>query len=223
MMPLVGDIVLSFYLGASQTAPSNLHVVQAARGNDATMHSVTWRGYPFRFEIYYGLRLTYTPPHYPFTSVALDYTHAKIYAETDDRVAQTGTWNGAALDDNVPMSERVQSFEMTHGMNMLGISVLEQVAGNAGGGAYVGGGPVMFVPHTESRVDGAPLTSGYEYGGLGFQVLGGVRGCIGNRPVFSEIKYSRGTPVVSIAQGRADAVVRTVHELAGLGFGHCPR
>lgn len=220
MLPLVGDVVLSFYLGASQTAPSDLRVVQQSRGNDATVHSVTWRGYPFRFEIYYGIRLTYTPPHYPFTSVALDFTHAKIYGEADNLDVQTGTWHGAEVDASEPMRDRVQSFEMTHGMNMLGLSVLQQVSGRAGG-AYVGGGPVLYVPHTESRVDGAPLTSGYEYGGIGFQTVGGVRGCIGHRPLYSEIKYSRGHPSVSIAEGHADTIVRTVHELAGIGFSRC--
>jgi hypothetical protein len=222
MLPLLGDIVLSFYIGASQSAPSELHIVQQRRGNDATLHSVTWRGYSFRFEVYYGVRLTYTPPHYPFTSLALDFTHAKIYAEADNRVTEDGVWHGAAFTASEPMRDRVQSFEMTHGLNMLGISVLEQVEGRAGGGAYVGGGPVFFVPHTESRVDGEPLTSGYEYGGIGFQVLGGVRGCIDNHSLFTEMKYSRGTPSVSIAQGRADTIVRTVHELAGVGFTRCP-
>lgn len=222
MLPLFGDIVLSFYLGASQTAPSDLRVVQPARGNDATMHSVTWRGYPFRFEIYYGIRLTYTPPHYPFSSLALDFTHAKIYAETNNIVEQDGTWNASQLHETASMSERVQSFEITHGMNMLGLSVLQQVSGKPGGGAYIGGGPVLFVPHTESRVDGLPLTSGYEYGRVGFQVAGGVRGCIGQRPIYGEVKYSRGTPSVSIAEGHAETVVRTVHELAGFGFSRCP-
>jgi hypothetical protein len=221
MLPLLGDVVLSFYIGASQTAPSDLRVVQHSRGNDATVHSVTWRGYPFRFELYYGLRLTYTPPRYPFTSLALDFTHAKIYAETDDTTAESGTWHGAQFQSNEPMRNRVQSFEMTHGLNMLGLSVLQQVSGRADGGAYVGGGPVLFIPHTESRVDAQPLTSGYEYGGVGFQLAGGVRGCIDRHPLFGEMKYSRGTPSVSIAEGQADTIVRTLHELAGVGFAHC--
>lgn len=221
MLPLLGDVVLSFYLGASQTAPSDLHVVQQQRGNDATMHSVTLRGYPFRFEVYYGIRLTYTPPHYSFTSVALDFTHAKVYAETDSTIAQDGRWHSAAVHGTAPMRERVQSFEMTHGMNMLGLSVLQQVSGKSGTGAYAGGGPVLYIPHTESRVDGLPLTTGYEYGGLGFQFAGGIRGCVNHRALYGEMKYSRGTPTVSIAQGHADARVRTVHELAGIGFTRC--
>jgi hypothetical protein len=185
------------------------------------MHDVTWRGYPFRFEVYYGIRLTYTPPHYPFTSIALDFTHAKVYAEADNTIQQDGTWHAETFHDVAPMRERVQSFEMTHGMNMLGLNVLQQVSGKTGGGAYAGGGPVLYIPHTESRVDGAPLTSGYEFGGVGYQVVGGVRGCIGGRPLFGELKYSRGTPSVSIAQGNADTVARTVHELTGIGFRRC--
>lgn len=219
---MFADIVLSFYLGASQTAPSDLHVVQRARGNDATIHDVTWRGYPFRFEIYYGIRLTYTPPRYPFFAAALDFTHAKIYADSDSVVAQDGVWHGLPLHESAPMRERVQSFEMTHGMNMLGISAMQQVVGRPGGGAYVGGGPVLFIPHTESRVDGAPLSTGYEFRGLGFQVAGGVRGCSGKTPLYGELKYSGGAPRVSIADGYAQAIVRTVHELAGIGLAHCP-
>lgn len=59
------------------------------------------------------------------------------------------------------------------------------------------------------------------HGGVGFQYAGGLRGCIDRRPVYSEIKYSRGTPAVSITQGHADTVARTVHELAGMGFTRC--
>ncbi len=221
MFLLLGDIVLSFYLGASQTAPSDLHVTQESRGNDATLHSVTWRGYPFRFEVYYGIRLTYTPPHHESTALTLDFTHAKIYAETDSSVAQGGTWHNAPLHEYGTMGSRVQSFEMTHGMNMLGLSVLQHVAGGQGGGAYAGGGPVIVIPHTESRVDGVPYMSGYEYGGIGFQFLAGVRGCIDRRHVYSEIKYSRLAATVPIAQGQASTIARTVHELAGLGFTRC--
>lgn len=218
---MLADVVLSFYLGASQTRPSDLHVVQPALGNDATMRSVTWHGYPFRFEIYYGIRLAYTPPYHPFTAIALDYTHFKVYAETDDTIVQNGVWHGQAFHEVAPMRERVQSIEMTHGLNMLGLNVAQQVSGSAGGGVYIGAGPVMFVPHTESRVDGLPLTSTYEYGGTGFQILGGVRGCFGIRPVYAEVKHTHGNPVVSIAQGHAQTVVDTLHELAGIGFYRC--
>lgn len=216
---MLADVVLSFYLGASQTAPSDLHVVQSARGNDATMRGVTWRAYPFRFEIYYGIRLTYTPPHGAGNAIVLDFTHAKVYAEAADAVPQDGTWHGAPLDETAPLGSRVQSFEMTHGMNMLGISYAQHIAG----GLYAGGGPVVVVPHSETRVDGQPYSSTYEYGGMGFQVLAGVRGCAGTHRVFGEVKYSRLTPHVSIAGGSADTVARTVHELAGIGTAHCER
>jgi hypothetical protein len=223
MLPLLADITLSLYFGASQTRPSDLHVVQPARSNDATMRAVRWYGFPFRFEIYYGLRLTYTPPYHPWTRIALDYTHFKIYADGSQVTQQDGTWHGSRFTAAAPMQQRVQSFEMTHGLNMLGLSVLQQITGPAGAGMYAGGGPVIYLPHSENRVDGQAGGDGYEYGGSGFQVLAGVRGCLGTRPVFSELKYSRGTPAVTIAQGHAQTRVDAMHELAGTEFRGCRR
>lgn len=221
MLPALADVVFSFYIGASQTRPSDLHVVQEQRSNDVTVHGVTWHGYPFRFELYYGLRFTYIPPYHPSMRLALDYTHFKIYAETADIVEQTGTSHGSALHETAPMRDRVQSFEMTHGLNMLGVSLLQRVSGSQGGEAYVGGGPVIFVPHTESRVDSLPHETGYRFGGAGFQIAAGIRGCVERRPVFVESKYSNGAPIVGIAEGWAQTGVHTVHELAGIDFARC--
>lgn len=218
---VVADILLSFYIGASQTRPSDLRVVQQARGNDATIHSVTWHGYPFRFEIYYGIRFTYTPPYHPWTRFALDYTHYKVYAQADDTVLQEGIWHRVRFRETAPVRDRVQSIEMTHGLNMLALNVQQQVSGSRVSGAYIGAGPVIFVPHTESRIDGMPHTSGYEFGGTGFQVLAGASGCASSHRLFAEMKYSNGAPFVPIAQGRAQTALHTVHELAGVQFGHC--
>lgn len=218
---LLADIVLSFYLGASQTRPSDLHVVQQSRDNDATIHSVTWHGYSFRFEIYYGIRLTYIPPYHPWTRLTLDYTHFKVYAETDSAAVQDGIWHGQAFHEDVPMRERVQSIEITHGLNVLALNAIQQLSGPGGTGAYIGAGPVMFVPHAESRVDGQALTTGYEYGGSGFQILAGARGCAGAHPIFAEVKHTRGDPVVRIAEGKAQTVLDTIHELVGIDFHRC--
>ncbi|HYZ15797.1 MAG TPA: hypothetical protein VE591_05325, partial [Candidatus Acidoferrum sp.] len=200
------DIALSFYLGASQTRPSDLHVTQSARGNDATMHDVRWPGYPFRFEPYYGIRLGYNPPGQPQTGIVLDFTHYKIYGRTEEAAEQTGIWHHRPIDTFAPIRERVQSFEITHGLNMLGLSVLQQLSG-AGNGAYIGGGPVMYVPHSENRVDGLPGGDRYDFGGFGFQVQAGARGCLGDHRLFGEMKYNQGNPTVTIAQGKAETTV----------------
>lgn len=223
MLPLIADITLSFYLGASQTRPSDLRVTQPALRNDATIHNVHWYGFPFRFEVYYGLRLTYTPPQHPSTRIALDYTHFKIYADGSQVTAQDGVWHGQPFSETGPMNAHVQSFEITHGLNMLGVSVLQQVTGSGVTGLYVGGGPVIYVPHSENRVDGLAGGDGYEYGGAGFQVLAGARGCAGSHPVFGEVKYSHGDPTVTIAQGHAHTQIDAMHELLGLEFRRCPR
>lgn len=221
-LPARADIALSFYLGASQTSPSDLHVKQPSRGNDATMHDVTWTGYPFRFEPYYGIRLGYNVPRHPWTRVVLDFTHYKIYGRTEFTAEQTGTWHGSPINTIAPILNSVQSFEITHGLNMLGVSVLQQLSPSSNG-VYVGGGPVIYVPHSENRVDGLVGGDRFNWGGFGFQAQAGVRGCLGDHRLFAEVKYNQGNPTVTIAQGQAQLKLRTVQELAGIEFGHCTK
>jgi hypothetical protein len=220
--PARADISLSFYLGGSQTRPSDLHISQPALGNDATFHDTSWPGYPFRFEPYYGIRLTYEPPRHPWTRIALDFTHYKIYGRTEESVLQTGTWHGSPINVAAPMNQRVQSFEITHGLNMLGVTVLQQVSG-VRQGVYLGIGPVIYVPHSENRVDGLVGGDRFNFGGFGFQALAGVRGCLGTHRLFAEVKYNEGNPNVTIAQGEARTQLQTVQELAGLEFGNCTK
>jgi hypothetical protein len=226
MLPasMLAAITLSFYFGASQTQPSDLHVTQTARGNDATFHRVAWHGYAFRAPMYYGVRLTYAPANHPQTQIALDYTHFKIYADTTQSVGQSGRWHGAAFTEAAALDQHVQSFEITHGVNLLGIAVLQRVSGSSeDAGAYVGGGPVIYLPHSENRVDGLPGGDGYRFGGGGFEVLGGIRGCINAQPFYAEVKYSHGVPSVPIAQGGAQTRVDAVHEIAGIDVRRCRR
>ncbi len=120
------------------------------------------------------------------------------------------------------MKERVQSFEITHGANMLGLIAAERFS-PTNGGVYAGGGPALLFPHSESRVDGKPGGNILEFGGIGFQVVGGAQQCVGVKRVRAELKYSDGEAKMTIADGFATTRLRTVHELAGFDFGHCPR
>ena len=165
------DVSFALYLGASQTRASDLHVVQRGRGNDATLRGVSWPGFPFRFEPYYGFRLTYWNASHPQTQYVLDFTHYKIYGKTEDVVEQQGTWRGVAFHDTAPAQNRVQSFEMTHGLNMLGAGILQQFTASTDG-PYAGGGPVLYFPHSENRVDGVAGGDRFDFGGFGFQLHG---------------------------------------------------
>jgi hypothetical protein len=221
-MMLIGDFVLSFYLGASQTQPSDLHVVQPSHGNDVTVRKVQWPGYPFRFEPYYGLRLSYNAPGHPQTRIVLDFTHYKIYSLANQVVVQEGTWHNEPLSAVAPMSETVQSFEVTHGLNMLGLSLLQNIWGGSNG-AYAGGGLVLYVPHSENRVDGIAGGDRYGFPTFGFQAHAGVRGCVSGHGLFAEAKYNTGQLLMPIADGTAQTTVRTAQELGGFDFGPCDR
>ena len=219
---IVAAITLTFYIGASQTVPSDFHAVQAAAGNDLTVRNVPWQDYPFRFSPYYGIRLTYIAPSKSRTELTLDYTHFKVYAPTSDTVRQTGVWHGNPVNETAPMDARVQSFEITHGANMLAVNVIQRLS-QSENAFYIGGGPVVMFPHSESRIDGVPGGNILEYGGVGFQVLAGAQQCVGSKRVRAELKYSNSLVTTTIADGVADMRLQTFHELVGFDLlGRCP-
>jgi hypothetical protein len=164
------------------------------------------------------LRLSYNIRGHPETRIALDFTHYKIYADANQIVEQDGTWHNEPLNTTAPMRDTVQSFEVTHGLNMLGLSLLQNVWGSSNG-AYIGGGPVLYVPHSENRVDGVAGGNRYAFSGFGLQGQAGVQGCVRGHDLFAEAKYNAGQLNVPIAQGTAQTTVRTTHELAGFNFG----
>jgi hypothetical protein len=138
-------------------------------------------------------------------------------------VAQTGIWHGVPLGTVAAVKQRVQSFEITHGLNMLGLSLLQNLSGSANG-VYVGGGLVIYVPHSENRVDGLAGGDVYHFVGFGFQTQAGAQGCTGNHTLFAEAKYNYGRLTgIPIAQGTASTTLDTVQELGGLDFGPCNR
>jgi hypothetical protein len=94
------------------------------------------------------------------------------------------------------------------------MSLLQSVGGGANG-AYVGGGPVLYMPHSENRVDGIAGGDRYGFPSFGFQAQAGVQGCVSNHPVFAEAKYNSGELTMPIADGIAETTVRTTQELAG--------
>ena len=183
-------------IGLSFTRPSNLTIDQPSNGNHAVFHNVRWAGQSFTSPLYYVVRIGKG-------GVQLDYTHFKIVAEADERVPVSGTWRGLPVDETAPLGERVQHFEVTHGVNSFALLALAHDPARRG--AYVGVGPVIFVPHAESIVDGRRGDWGYGYGGRGFEVLAGA----GMPAPFADVKYIAGSIRVGIADGTAKTTLST--------------
>jgi hypothetical protein len=136
-----------------------------------------------------------------------------------------GVWNGAPVDESAPLGRRVQDFNISHGVNMLTANALYRWGARSGSASegrhlqpYVGGGTVLYIPHSESTIDNRTTAGRYQTSGFGYQALGGVRYGLTRRVgVFAEAKFNGGRARVDTAEGgRAETNLRTLHTLAGL-------
>jgi hypothetical protein len=193
-MPSSWSIAIAF--GLSFTQPSNLTIDQPANGNHAVFHNVRWAGQSLVPSPYYVVR-------FGKGDLQVDYTHYKIIAEAQERLPVDGTWHGQPVDETAPLADRVQYFEVSHGVNSVGLIVIAHDPTRRG--PYVGAGPVIFLPHAESTVDGQDIERDYAYGGRGFEVLAGA----GIPAPFADVKYTAGTLRVGVANGTAETRLST--------------
>jgi opacity protein-like surface antigen len=217
------ETAFSLYGGTSFTRNSDLHLTRPERGTAATVKDVKWDADPFKAAPYYGLRFTHFFDQVPNWGVALDFTHYKMYAQTDRVVSVNGAWKGAAINTTAPMNRYVQRFEISHGVNMLSVNGIYRWLNTGVGGnriqPYVGAGLVYYRTHSENAVDNAPHETGYQSSGVGYQLLGGVQYRLSQRwGAFVEAKFNGGTAKVDIDNGRAETSLRTIHGLVGISY-----
>jgi hypothetical protein len=184
-------------IGLSFTRPSDLTIDQPKDGNHATFRHVRWAGQSFVSPLFYVVRIGKG-------DVALDFTHFKVIAATQETLPVTGTWHGADIDTDAPLGDRVQHLEISHGVNSFGLVAFARDPDRRG--AYVGIGPVIFMPHSESTVDGKVGEWGYANGGSGFEVIAGA----GMPAPFADLKYTFGSIKVGVADGTAATQLSTV-------------
>ena len=224
----LADTSLSLYTGSSFTLSSDIHVQQPATGTDATFKGVTWDAKPFKNPPYYGIRLSHFFERFPRWGLGLDFTHYKIFAETDRVVPVSGTFNGMPVNESAPLNQRVQKFNVTHGVNLIALNTIYRwsflptesfTQGRLQ--PYAGVGLVYFLLHPENTVNNKNNNESYQGSGFGYQVLGGLHyGLTRNIGLFAETKFSSGEARVDTAdQGRAETTLHTFHLLAGISLG----
>jgi len=221
-LPATAESLFSLYTGTSFTRDSDLRINQAG-GTGLTVRDVRWDADPFKAAPYYGLRYTRFFDQHPNWGIALDYTHYKMYAQTDRQVRVDGTWKGAPLNASARMDQYVQHFEISHGVNMLSLTGiyrwqnLSMLAGRLQ--PYVGAGLAYYRPHSENTVNNLSHGTGYDASGFGYQLLGGAQYRLGDRwGLFGEVKFNSGTAKVGIAEGSAETPLKTFHALGGLQY-----
>ncbi len=189
---------IALAIGLSFTKPSDVTIDMPGEKNHVTLRDVHWSGQPFVSPLYYVVRLGYG-------DAAIDFTHYKILAAVHKDVHEDGTWHSEPVDDDVPLDQRVQHFEVSHGVNSLGLVAIAHDPSKRG--LYIGGGPVIYLPHAETSVDGKDAQWGYAFGGSGFEVFGGD----GIPAPWAELKNDVGHITIKIADGTASLPLNTLH------------
>jgi opacity protein-like surface antigen len=169
------------------------------------------------------LRATHFFEQYPNWGLALDFTHYKMYAQTDKTVRVSGIRSGTVVNADARMDQFVQHFEISHGVNIGSINAIYRWLDPAFAGGrlqpYAGVGLAYYWPHSENTVDNISHETGYQPSGFGYQLLGGVNYRLTDRVgAFVEAKFNSGTAEVDIAGGQAETRLRTFHALAGLSY-----
>jgi opacity protein-like surface antigen len=221
--PLAAETLFSAYTGTSYTRNSDLRLAQPGLASDFTLRDVHWDAHPFKPAPYYGLRVTHFYDRHPNWGAAIDYTHYKIYANTDRVVSADGTVRGLPVSAALPMSQLVQRFEISHGVNVLSVNGIYRWLdlGIAAGRLqpYVGAGLAYYRPHAENTVGGVPFEGGYQTSGFGYQLLAGANYRMTERVgLFAETRFNSGTAKVDIAGGHAQTPLRTFHLVAGISY-----
>ena len=220
-LPASAETSFAIYTGTSATRDSRLHLVQPGAGTDLTVRDVHWSADPFKPAPYYGLRITHFPQPDSGWGLMLDYTHYKMYADTQAAVSAQGRVRGVAVAGPVPLNRFVQRFEISHGVNVLGLNAVYRLQEPTFMGLswrpYVGAGIAHYRPHAETTVDGAPFETGYDASGFGYQLLAGAQHPLGQKTgFFVEARFNSGTARIRIAEGTAETPLRTFHLVAGI-------
>jgi hypothetical protein len=170
--------VATFYTGDSHTYASSLRVIQPGTQTDATFGQVSWAPHPLGHGApYYGVRLSYFPSGPSHVGATFDFTHYKMYAETEEPSTLRGDWNGKPVYAYENVGAGIQSLEIAHGVNLVSLNGQYRWNPSFDDGpwqTHVGAGIVAYVPHADGIINGVGVDESYQYGGLGGQIFGGA-------------------------------------------------
>lgn len=220
------------YLGKSWSEDADLSVSQPATGTDLTYSGVGFDDHAFESPQYYGAKLGRYFDDWPWLALELEFFHFKIFARTSEVRPVSGTRGGVPVSGSEPVSTTVQTFSISHGVNMLMLNAVGRVglwkdADHPRGRlqAYSGAGAGLVVNHAESQVNGV-FREQYDFDdGPGLQALLGLR-CLPFKmedsdgpAAFVEYKLTYSEPDFDIdrGEGSLDALL-THHVVFGLGW-----
>lgn len=225
-------ISLSFYTGTTSAKSADLRLLQPRFGTDVTYHDVDFEGKPFHGSPYYGIKVGYFLPKSPRVGFEFEYNHAKMYAKVGESKQITGTWQGQPIDTVEPISNKVDEYRITNGINSLSFNIVYRVPvmvderyPDGRLQPYIGGGPQYTALYSINTVAKLEAREKYYPNGWGYQFFGGVRYLFNPRVGgFLQGKYQHGDAVSLIADkdnnagGRGVTDIRILHLAGGVFY-----
>jgi opacity protein-like surface antigen len=222
-LPCQAEWHVAAYLGAAHTQNSDARIRQASSGTNLLFRDVGYRGESFQSPQYYGARGGFFPGEH--FGVEAEFIHLKAFGNLERPVQTSGSFGGISVSGRFPMSNFVQRFSVSHGLNMLlaNLVVRKQFLRGSGkrlgrlfisGRAGVGG----TIPHPETEIMGVS-DEHYQWGRVAFHLAGGGEIRLwGKLYALAEYKYTHTDQHFRVAAGNADALFRSHHAVFGVGL-----
>ena len=226
-LPASAEVLLEAFMGKAFNRPSDFAIRQPARDTDLTFSGVSYEDKSFQPSPYYGYRVVDYFDSAPWLGLSLEFLHLKAFAENGGTYRARGKRAGAPVDGDILMSEVVQAFAVTHGLNFLTLNVqarrrmLRSGAYPRGSfSPYAGFGAGAVIPFAESVVEGQDHDTGYFVSRRpSLQAFVGGRLQVQRRwLLFAEYKFTRADLRVGIDSGSAEALFEAHNLLFGVGF-----
>ena len=209
------------YIGGAHTQNSTLNLCRPSLGTNLRFSNVSYRGESFQSPLYYGLRGGYIlRPHWVGE---IEFTHLKVFANANLPVSISGTVNGVPVSTHEPMDTIIQSFGISHGVNLLtGDIVFRQrlwrpLSGNGVGRltVTVRFGAGATIPHAETIIAGH-ADEHYQIGSPAIQLGGGVEVWVWRKLHWmAEYKYTRTNEQVSVYSGNVTTLLQSHQIVTG--------
>lgn len=214
-----GQVLVSAYGGAVHTRPADVKLEQPPLETSLTFPEVLFASESLKSPIYYGYRIAASVPGTRWLFIEGELIHAKLFARADASPAGAGRLLGAEVS-GISFTSVFDQFAISHGMNFVLVNALLRRPLAADERwlftARLGAGPM--IPHPEIVI-GAESDDGYQLGGIGAQLAGGLERQISGRlSVLAEYKLAVARLDVSAPQGRVRLTARSHHLALGAGF-----
>lgn len=209
------------YVGAAHTQNSTLFLNQPALGTNLIFRDVGYHGESFTSPWYYGVRGGYFFHHF---GAETEFIHAKVFTNTRNSVPTAGEIHGAAVNATAPMSDFVQRYSLSHGMNLLLENLVARKEwwrdsedhGRLQLAARVGVG--LTIPHAESIIGGIS-NQHYQLADAAFQLAGGGELRLWRRVYWlGEYKYTRCDEKVDVFGGTMKGLLHSHHLITGISL-----